>query len=69
MKQPQEKTYDQLNESCTSDCDYVVIPHNSNLSNGLIFEDPELKDYQMISKREPLLWKFFNIRASMYYDE
>ncbi|GIS26426.1 MAG: hypothetical protein CM15mP127_07990 [Gammaproteobacteria bacterium] len=44
-----------MNASCTSDCDYVVIPHNSNLSNGLIFEDPELKDYQMISKREPLI--------------
>ena len=64
-----EDLWDQLNASCTSDCDYVVIPHNSNLSNGLIFEDPELKDYQMISKREPLIEIFQHKGSSECIDE
>ena len=30
-----------LDQTCSENCDYVVIPHNSNLSNGYMFEEPD----------------------------
>ena len=35
-----QELWSKLDQECSGDCDYVVIPHNSNLSNGFMFEEP-----------------------------
>ena len=64
-----EELWNKLDSECTKDCDYVVIPHNSNLSNGLMFEDPNAEDYQRIADREPLIEIFQHKGASECLDE
>jgi len=32
---------EQLDQNVQRDCNYMVIPHNSNLSNGFMFEKPD----------------------------
>jgi hypothetical protein len=70
MMQPQEKSCGiNLIVNVPRTCDYVVIPHNSNLSNGLMFEDPNAEDYQRIADREPLIEIFQHKGASECIDE
>ncbi|MDA9618388.1 DUF3604 domain-containing protein [Pseudomonadota bacterium] len=44
-----------LDQSCSENCDYVVIPHNSNLSNGYMFEEPDQDELLIQSTKEPLV--------------
>ena len=44
-----------LDQTCSENCDYVVIPHNSNLSNGYMFEEPDQDEILIQSTREPLV--------------
>ena len=44
-----------LDETCSENCDYVVIPHNSNLSNGYMFEEPDQDEILIQSIKEPLV--------------
>ncbi|MDA9690273.1 DUF3604 domain-containing protein [Pseudomonadota bacterium] len=44
-----------LDQTCTENCDYVVIPHNSNLSNGYMFEEPDQAEMLIQSTKEPLV--------------
>ncbi|MDB4029103.1 DUF3604 domain-containing protein [Gammaproteobacteria bacterium] len=44
-----------LDQTCSENCDYVVIPHNSNLSNGYMFEDPDQDEILIQSTKEPLV--------------
>jgi hypothetical protein len=44
-----------LDQTCSEDCDYVVIPHNSNLSNGYMFEEPDQDEILIQSTKEPLV--------------
>ena len=36
-----EGLWDRLQERCQSDCDLLIIPHNSNLSDGVMFPSPQ----------------------------
>ena len=36
-----ELLWKKLAEQCSGDCDYLTIPHNSNLSSGLMFRDTD----------------------------
>ena len=47
--------WEQLNQECSIDCDYIVIPHNSNLSNGFMFEKPSQDEIYFQNIREPLV--------------
>lgn len=47
--------WSQLDQNCHDDCDYVVIPHNSNLSNGYMFEKPDQEELFIQSQKEPLV--------------
>jgi len=44
-----------LEQTCSENCDYVVIPHNSNLSNGYMFEEPDQDELLIQSTKEPLV--------------
>ncbi|MDA9131514.1 DUF3604 domain-containing protein [Gammaproteobacteria bacterium] len=44
-----------LDKTCSENCDYVVIPHNSNLSNGYMFEEPDQDEILIQSTKEPLV--------------
>ena len=44
-----------LDQTCSENCDYVVIPHNSNLSNGYMFEEPDQDELLIQSTKEPLV--------------
>ena len=44
-----------LDNNCKEDCDYMVIPHNSNLSNGFMFENPTQDEIYLQNIREPLI--------------
>jgi hypothetical protein len=44
-----------LDHTCSENCDYVVIPHNSNLSNGYMFEEPDQDEILIQSTKEPLV--------------
>ncbi|MDC0905621.1 DUF3604 domain-containing protein [Gammaproteobacteria bacterium] len=44
-----------LDQTCYESCDYVVIPHNSNLSNGYMFEEPDQDEILIQSTKEPLV--------------
>ncbi|MDA9079531.1 DUF3604 domain-containing protein [Gammaproteobacteria bacterium] len=44
-----------LDQTCSENCDYVVIPHNSNLSNGYMFEEPDQDEMLIQSTKEPLV--------------
>ena len=44
-----------LDQTCYENCDYVVIPHNSNLSNGYMFEEPDQDEILIQSTKEPLV--------------
>jgi len=50
-----KELWGQLDLSCNENCDYVVIPHNSNLSNGYMFEKPDQDEIFIQSKKEPLV--------------
>jgi hypothetical protein len=50
-----KKLWSLLDETCHENCDYVVIPHNSNLSNGYMFEKPDQDELLIQSIREPLV--------------
>ena len=50
-----KKLWDQLDIECKDSCDYIVIPHNSNLSNGYMFEKPDTEELLIQSVREPLV--------------
>ena len=50
-----KQLWDQLDASCKDNCDYVVIPHNSNLSNGLMFEEPDSEEIYLLGAKEPLV--------------
>ena len=45
----------QLDQECAKDCNYMVIPHNSNLSNGFMFEKPNQDEIYLQNIREPLV--------------
>ncbi len=47
--------WEQLDQECSADCNYVVIPHNSNLSNGFMFEKPSQDEIYIQNIREPLV--------------
>jgi hypothetical protein len=47
--------WEQLDQECSIDCNYVVIPHNSNLSNGFMFEKPSQDEIYIQNIREPLV--------------
>ena len=47
--------WEQLDQECSTDCNYVVIPHNSNLSNGFMFEKPSQDEIYIQNIREPLV--------------
>ena len=44
-----------LDNECKENCDYIVIPHNSNLSNGFMFEKPSQDEIYLQNFREPLI--------------
>ena len=44
-----------LDQTCSENCDYVVIPHNSNLSNGYMFEEPDQDEMLIQNTKEPLV--------------
>ncbi len=50
-----EDLWQQLDDTCKGDCEYVIIPHNSNLSNSYMFEDPSINDLEIIQSREPII--------------
>jgi hypothetical protein len=47
--------WEQLDQECSKDCSYMVIPHNSNLSNGFMFEKPNQDEIYLQNIREPLV--------------
>ncbi len=47
--------WEQLDQECSKDCNYIVIPHNSNLSNGFMFEKPNQNEIYLQNIREPLV--------------
>jgi hypothetical protein len=47
--------WEQLDRECSKDCNYMVIPHNSNLSNGFMFEKPNQDEIYLQNIREPLV--------------
>ena len=47
--------WEQLDQKCSDDCNYIVIPHNSNLSNGFMFEKPNQDEVYLQNTREPLV--------------
>jgi hypothetical protein len=47
--------WEQLDRECYKDCSYMVIPHNSNLSNGFMFEKPNQDEIYLQNIREPLV--------------
>ena len=47
--------WEQLDQECLKDCNYMVIPHNSNLSNGFMFEKPNQDEIYLQNIREPLV--------------
>ena len=47
--------WEQLDQKCLKDCSYIVIPHNSNLSNGFMFEKPNQDEIYLQNIREPLV--------------
>ena len=47
--------WEQLDQACSKDCSYLVIPHNSNLSNGFMFEKPDQDEIYLQNIREPLV--------------
>ncbi|WP_051668999.1 DUF3604 domain-containing protein [Marinobacter nitratireducens] len=59
----------ELDEACTGDCEYLTIPHNSNLSNGRMFASPNDVDasdsYDVDERRkaEPLI-EIFQVKGS-----
>lgn len=56
--------WEQLDEACTGECEYLTIPHNSNLSNGRMFAGPEEDGYDIADKRrnEPLI-EIFQVKG------
>jgi len=50
-----KQLWSQLDGECSKDCEYVVIPHNSNLSNGFMFELPDTDEILIQSTKEPLV--------------
>lgn len=53
-----------LDEVCNGDCEYLTIPHNSNLSNGRMFASPEEDGYDVDERRraEPLI-EIFQVKG------
>jgi len=49
------KLWEQLDQECSKNCNYMVIPHNSNLSNGFMFEKPNQDEIYLQNIREPLV--------------
>ena len=45
----------QLDQECKDDCNYMVIPHNSNLSNGFMFDTPNQDEIYLQNIKEPLV--------------
>ena len=50
-----QELWTQLDQECSEDCNYVVIPHNSNLSNGFMFEEPSVDELFIQNIKEPLI--------------
>lgn len=50
-----KRLWNLLDQTCSENCDYVVIPHNSNLSNGYMFEEPDQDEILIQSTKEPLV--------------
>ena len=50
-----QELWSKLDQGCSVDCDYVVIPHNSNLSNGFMFEEPNQDELSIQNIKEPLI--------------
>jgi len=50
-----QQLWSKLDQGCSGDCDYVVIPHNSNLSNGFMFEEPNQDELFIQNIKEPLI--------------
>lgn len=50
-----KELWKQLDEDCDENCNYVVIPHNSNLSNGYMFETPDQDELYVQNIKEPLV--------------
>ena len=50
-----EELWSQLDQECINDCNYIVIPHNSNLSNGFMFEKPNQDEILIQNLREPII--------------
>lgn len=56
----------QLDAACTGDCEYLTIPHNSNLANGRMFKQPDAAedgyDAAERARHEPLI-EIFQIKG------
>ncbi len=50
-----QQLWSKLDQGCSGDCDYIVIPHNSNLSNGFMFEEPNQDELLIQNIKEPLI--------------
>ena len=50
-----QELWSKLDQDCVEGCDYIVIPHNSNLSNGFMFEEPNQNELFIQNKKEPLI--------------
>ena len=50
-----QELWSALDQECSGDCDYIVIPHNSNLSNGFMFEEPNQDELFIQNTKEPLI--------------
>ena len=50
-----QELWNKLDQECSGDCDYIVIPHNSNLSNGFMFEEPNDEELFIQNTKEPLI--------------
>jgi len=50
-----QELWSKLDKECKEDCNYIVIPHNSNLSNGFMFEDPNQDELFIQNIKEPLI--------------
>ncbi|MBD63532.1 MAG: hypothetical protein CMD68_05555 [Gammaproteobacteria bacterium] len=50
-----QELWSKLDKECIEDCNYIVIPHNSNLSNGFMFEEPNQDELFIQNIKEPLI--------------
>lgn len=58
--------WQQLDAACSGDCEYLTIPHNSNISNGRMFKQPDAAedgyDAAERARHEPLI-EIFQVKG------